>query len=110
MCNLDNCCEAGSYNTGIAVARSTGDVFVTNECPTGKVLRFDSTGAPVGSPINIGTFPSGINVSCILAFALLSTCSTATLMFAIVHTCTSLLKSHRVPAIGPATLPQQRHK
>ena len=76
VCALDNCCESGGYNTGIAVARSTGDVYVTNECPTGKVLHFNAAGALVsGGAIDIGTFPSGINVSvrtctgaCVVAF------------------------------------------
>jgi DNA-binding beta-propeller fold protein YncE len=63
-CANDNCCEEGGYNTGIAVARSSGDVYVTNECPTGKVLRFSAAGSLVsGGAIDIGTFPSGINVS-----------------------------------------------
>lgn len=62
VCQLDNCCEQGNYNTGLAVTRATGDVYVANECPTGKVLRFSSAGAPLGSPIDIGSYPSGINV------------------------------------------------
>lgn len=72
VCDNDNCCEAGSYNTGIAVARSTGNVYVSNECPTGKVLRFTSAGSLVGSPINIGSFPSGINVCSLLLASVLS--------------------------------------
>ena len=63
-CAADNCCEEGGYNTGIAVTRATGDVYVTNECPTGKVLHFTAAGSLVsGGAIDIGTFPSGINVS-----------------------------------------------
>lgn len=62
-CAADNCCEEGSYNTGIAVTRDTGDVYVTNECPTGKVLHFTAAGTLVsGGAIDIGSFPSGINV------------------------------------------------
>ena len=72
VCNLDNCCEEGGYNTGIAVTRATGDVFVTNECPTGKVLRFTAAGSLVaGGAIDIGSFPSGINVSLSMCMALL---------------------------------------
>jgi DNA-binding beta-propeller fold protein YncE len=64
VCNLDNCCEEGGYNTGTAVSRATGDVYVTNECPTGKVLHFTAAGSLVsGGTIDIGSFPSGINVS-----------------------------------------------
>lgn len=61
-CHEDNCCKGGNYNTGLAVTRSTGDVFVANECPTGKVLHFDANGTQIGGGINIGTFPASINV------------------------------------------------
>ena len=68
-CGGDNCCEEGNYNTGIAVSRTTGDVYTANECPTGKVLHFNQAGVLQGAPIDIGTFPSGINVSRRSSFA-----------------------------------------
>lgn len=60
--DLDNCCAGGNYNTGISVSRSTGDIYVANECLQGYVLHLDKTGAQVGSAISVGTYPSAIQV------------------------------------------------
>lgn len=62
-CSDDNCCEEGNYNTGVVVARRSGDVYVANECPAGRVLHFDGTGSLVGgAAISVGTFPASISV------------------------------------------------
>jgi hypothetical protein len=62
-CSDDNCCEEGNYNTGVVVARQSGDVYVANECPAGRVLHFDGAGNLVGdAAIRVGTFPASISV------------------------------------------------
>ncbi len=60
-CAGDTCCEAGNYNTGIAVARTTGEVYIANECPTGKVMHLDATGNFIGV-VNVGAYPSAVQV------------------------------------------------
>lgn len=62
-CSDDNCCEEGNYNTGVVVARQSGDVYVANECPAGRVLHFDGGGSLMGGgAIRVGTFPASISV------------------------------------------------
>jgi hypothetical protein len=63
QCADDNCCEEGNYNTGVVVGRWSGDVYVANECPSGRVLHFDGAGNLVGDgAIDVGTFPASISV------------------------------------------------
>lgn len=59
-CAADNCCEEGNFNSGIAVARTTGDVYIANECPSGKVIHLSAVGTQVGDAIDIGQYPSSV--------------------------------------------------
>ncbi len=60
-CGGDTCCEEGNYNTGIAVARQTGEVYIANECPAGRVLHLDSNGNFL-EVLSVGAYPSAVQV------------------------------------------------